>query len=566
MPGAPTTTPRSFPVLCLLLLGCGAVPPRAGPEPPPASSTIEQAYQDLRYWTDQLQLAEYRGADRSPDGHSLPVMRDRAAAAHDRLASLLDAAVARGATGSDRPAVAAIRAAWAGGLGAAALQDADSDHTGRLRCGYRADSIAALDRGLERLTRVMVGCYGAAASDIVLDGRRLDRLAILGLLPRTGDPDRRRRLFLALDPVWRSVNAGDEPGSPYRTLLRLRLATWGDSGSPLERKAPAFGLTTQELEGWLVQALEVWRAAMPDTLLEPWDWYYASGAASRRLSPLLPAVADIRRANDRYYSAIGAAPGRLGIHFDLEPRPGKYPVSLTTPGVRNRWIDGRFVPGEPWVVTSYIEGGFDNLAELLHETGHAIHLAALRSRPAFIDWPDNDTFTEALADVPALEAYEPGWQIRYLGDSVGLAESIRAKYAGVVMDMTWALFEIRVYRTPGVDPNRLWSELTGRYLRIRPHPEWSWWAMRGQLIDGPGYLINYALGAFMAADIRASARWQRGSFTAADTTLYPWLAGRLYRFGLERPSRMVLEEMLGRPLGREALLKDMERLLRTAAR
>ena len=55
---------------------------------------------------------------------------------------------------------------------------------------------------------------------------------------------------------------------------------------------------------------------------------------------------------------------------------------------------------------TYRTGGLDNLNELLHETGHAAHLAAIRTRPAFRDWPDSDPFTEAVADVAALDVYE----------------------------------------------------------------------------------------------------------------------------------------------------------------
>jgi hypothetical protein len=42
-----------------------------------------------------------------------------------------------------------------------------------------------------------------------------------------------------------------------------------------------------------------------------------------------------------------------------------------------------------------------------------------------------------------------------------------------------------------------WTRLTRDYLRIRPHPELSWWAMRGQLVDSPGYMMNYAAGAIL---------------------------------------------------------------------
>ena len=128
-------------------------------------------------------------------------------------------------------------------------------------------------------------------------------------------------------------------------------------------------------------------------------------------------------------------------------------------------MDGRWNSGEPWVFTSYLAGSFDNLAELLHETGHAIHIAAIRTRPAYMDWPDNDTFTEALADFPAMELYEPAWQIRFLGDSVTLAESLRAKYAGIVFDVAWGLFELRMDRNPSQDPNQLWTDITQHLLQ-----------------------------------------------------------------------------------------------------
>jgi oligoendopeptidase F len=248
------------------------------------------------------------------------------------------------------------------------------------------------------------------------------------------------------------------------------------------------------------------------------------------------------------------------VYYHLAAGTGKDPVAYTDFAERNRWVDGRLVPGRPWVSASYLAGGFDNLTELLHETGHAIHIAGIRTRPAFVDWPDDDTFTEALADVAAAEAFEPFWQITFLGDSIPLARALRAKYAWTAMDMAWALFEIRIHREPGADPNAVWTAITSEYLRIRPHPEWSWWAMRGQLIDSPGYLVNYAIGAFVTADIRHRIQQLKGPMMDADSTLYPWLVAQLYQFGGERPSARVLEDFLGRRLSAMALLADLDRI------
>jgi hypothetical protein len=177
----------------------------------------------------------------------------------------------------------------------------------------------------------------------------------------------------------------------------------------------------------------------------------------------------------------------------------------------------------------------------------------------YADWPDSDTFTEALAEVVSLEAYEPAWQREWLGREASLADNLKAKYSGIVLDVAWGLFELRLHRDPGLDPNTLWTELTRRYLHVRPHPELSWWARRGQLVNSPGYMMNYALGAVLAADMRARCRELRGPFTGHDPTYYAWLSERLFRYGLQKPSGEVLRDFLGRPPSPDAILADMGR-------
>jgi hypothetical protein len=373
----------------------------------------------------------------------------------------------------------------------------------------------------------------------------------VGMLGTTDDADRRRRLFLALEPVWLSINGDDGAHSPYRTMIALTAReTAGDSASSAQARAT--GVPPDSLEPWLLRVLGAWRDATPDTLLEPWDWFYRNNLASRALSPLIP-LARLAPLDAEVFRSLGADVRALRVHFDLEPRNGKDPVAFTTFGARSPAI-------EPWVFTAYRIGGLDNLNELLHETGHAVHLAAIRTRPAFRDWPDSDPFTEAVADVVALDVYEPAWQQRWLGDSVPLADGLRARYGGIVLDMAWALFERRMLRDPSADPNLVWTALTRDYLRIRQHPELSWWAMRGQLVDAPGYMMNYAAGALVIAAIRERIHDRHGPFVTGDSTWYGWVAPRLYRFGLERTTRDVVEEFLGGPVGPTSLLNDLRRL------
>ena len=84
--------------------------------------------------------------------------------------------------------------------------------------------------------------------------------------------------------------------------------------------------------------------------------------------------------------------------------------------------------------------------------------------------------------------------------------------------------------------------------------------MRGQLVDAPGYMMNYAIGAILIAAIRDRIRTRHGPFTAGDPTWYEWVAPRLYRFGLERPTREVVEDFLGGPVSPAAILADMRRM------
>jgi len=411
------------------------------------------------------------------------------------------------------------------------------------------------------LTRAVYEAYGRAAESINVDGGTKSRLTVLGLLASEPDAPRRRRLFLALAPVWATIAGPPEGPSPYRQLVLSRNAAWAKQpdGSPFDRKARAWGLESQELEGWLTRVLEAWREhAVPATQVEPWDWYYAGGTADRALASRLPRKEMIAIAK-RSYRDLGAGPGPLGVALDLAPRHGKDPVAFTDFVRRGRYEGRSWRAGRFRVSASYETGGLGNLYELMHELGHAAHIAAIRQRPAFDDWPDSDVLTEALADMLGVTVFDTAWERAYLGAEANLADARRARLAGAVLDVAWALFELRVHRDPAAEPNAIWAELTSTYLGIVPHPELAWWAMRGQLVDAPGYMTNYALGAILTESLRArvSALYGPEVFDRPTPALYRVLSERLYRFGLERPSRDVVEEFLGGAFVPEPFLKTI---------
>jgi hypothetical protein len=523
---------------------------------------IEELYEETRALRDEIEVTRSRGSTTTTAGVALAEIAARYGAVRADLERALAAGASPPLSEQDEAALAVMQRTLAAELGAeppARDPTGAGDPTGpEVDCSYDPERLARRDDGAEALSQRIYACFGRAAHSLSFAGERTDRLTVLARLALEGDAARREELWLALAPVWSAINGDNGPRSPYRTLVRTRAAQMQQRGGSLGESVRGIGVEPAQMEEWLVAALARWREIGPDGPLEPWDFSYRTGRAGRELGAAVP-LASLRAINDRFYADLGADPNALRVHYDLEVRASKDPVAFTTFGRRPRIGSDGWIPGEAWVFASYRIGGVDNLLELLHETGHAVHIAAIRTRPAFTDWPDSDIFTEALAELAALEIHEPEWQRRYLGRSVPIDAALAAKYSGIAMDIAWALFEVRLYREPERDPNELWTEITREYFHVEPHSDRAWWAVRGQLVDSPGYMMNYAAGAILAADLRARLRELHGSRAGADPGWYQATTERLYRFGLEKASKDVIEEFLGRPLSPQALLDDMAR-------
>ena len=209
---------------------------------------------------------------------------------------------------------------------------------------------------------------------------------------------------------------------------------------------------------------------------------------------------------------------------------------------------------------TYREGGLGNLAELIHESGHALHYAAIR-HPSGIPRAAGGLRgvlrgSRRPARLGRGRAPVPG---AAPGRERDPSEAALSRYGGVLLDVCWALFEIELHRAPGRRPNDVWAEIVADGLGIEPHPEWSWWAVRGQLIESPGYLANYALSAITAAALRARIRELRGDWSAGDPGWYAFVSERLLRYGGERSPATLIADLLGGPLTEEPLLADLAR-------
>ena len=415
------------------------------------------------------------------------------------------------------------------------------------------------DLDYEALHAALYSCFDELGNNLQFEGSTVNRVSAFSLLGQITKAERRKNLFLAFVPLWSAVNSKDQADSPYRRLIKMAAVDPArKDASAITEAAASIGVQPGDVETWLEQILDTWRQVSGESPVEPWDYLYVAGEASRLLDQAIPRES-LRTISERYYHDLGADLKTLGVLYDLDPRPGKAPLAYTDLLRGGRMVNGVWRPAIARISASYGRGGLSNLFELVHEEGHAAHFVAVRARPAFT-YNDSLLFIEAFADVPSWSVFTPAWQKKYLGTSASQSASARDLYSGVMLDVAWALFEIRMLHNPAADPNAVWTDITSRYLHIVPHPEYSWWALRVQLVDSPGYMMNYGLGSVITADVRGRIRQLIGSFDAGDPRWYPWISAHLLKVGGELETAEVLRRFLGRPVSPQALIDDIRTL------
>jgi hypothetical protein len=447
---------------CILLLACFTSTAMAGMTADSKQiAEVENVYADLSdaftiiTTIDSGLFTSYRGKDRATWGQEY---REKRKEFSERLAKL----PARGLSGNDARAVAAMRkqfATFSENISAPFSPDGKCQDTSRK------------DQDYASLRTALLVCFTESANNVNFEGGKINRQSVLDLLHEIEEPERRKAVFMALAPLWQAINGNDEPDSPYRRMIALAAADAAKHGSEVDAAARDAGGNTADVERWLEQILDAWRQVNRDEPIEPWSFSYLSAEADRQLAAAIPRES-LQPVNQRFYRDLGADLQQSDRLYDLTPRPGKAPLAYTDFVTHGRMVNGAWQPTVARVSAPYARRGLFVLNELVHENGHVVNLTAIRNRPAFVYWP-GDLFVEAFADVPGWSTYEPAWQGRYLGRETSEQVSLRALYGVVVLDVAWSLFELRMLRAPGTDPNLLWTEITNHYFHIVPHPELS---------------------------------------------------------------------------------------------
>jgi hypothetical protein len=534
----------------ILVLGCVSAPASAAPSSASTLTRLESAYAEFNDAAGVVGLIDSDPA-RHAHGYGGRSRASWVALYRGQRAQLLHGLRQLG-TGdlstTDRRAVLLMQEA----LTASAAAPASPAPTGHCEDAQRRGS------ALRAQQQALYACFVELGNRLSFENVRVTRVDALALLSTMPEPARRRALFMAFQPLWHALNGSDEPDSPYRRMIRQAATHPTTDSSPIELAARTVEVPVEETERWLVSILDAWRQVSGDSAVEPWDFRFQANTGVSALSELIP-VDGMQQLNQRYYADLGLDLARAGVIYDLQPRIGKAPLAYSDFVIRGRLQEDTWQPTIARVSASYAHGSLGELNELVHENGHAAHMLALRTRPAFMDLGD-PLFYEAFADVPSWSVYEPRWQLKYLGRSASESDSMRALYAGVILDAAWALFDLRMLRHPDTDPNQLWTDITQRYLHIRPHPGFSWWAMRVQLVDVPGYMVNYGLGSVITADLRERIERELGPFQTGEPRWFAWLGQNLLASGEEHPSTDLLRKFLGRPVSPDALLRQLRRV------
>jgi hypothetical protein len=531
-------------LMAALTLGVAAGAPSTSP--PAFLNRIENAYADFNDASGAISLIE-SGLRDNYQGRNLDEWVRLERQAHGNLKRGLEDLAGRRLSPTDQRAIDIMRQSVA-----------DADESGSLAPSGKCEDAQRKDIEYAAMREALYACFGKLSNSLDFEGAKVTRVGAFDLLTRMDEPERRKTLFMQFVPLWQSINGANERDSPYRRVIAMAAERGRTEGTAIDAAAKTVGASTTEVENWLVRILDAWRKADDGEPMEPWDYRYRGGATERELGDAIAREA-MQPINEKFYRDLGASLAGWHVIYDLDPRPGKAPLAYTDYVKRGRTRDGQWDPTITRVSGNYAHGGLGLINELVHENGHVVHMMALRTRPAFMDLGD-PLFYEAFADVPSWSTYEPAWQQKYLGRKSAVDSSLRALYSSVMLDVAWALFELRMLREPAQDPNAVWTEITHRYLNVIPHPELSWWLVRVQLVHLPGYMVNYGLGAVVTADIRQRIATQLGSFDTGNERWFAWLSQNLLSSGQTHETAALLRGFLGRPVSPQALLTEIGRL------
>ncbi len=255
-----------------------------------------------------------------------------------------------------------------------------------------------------------------------------------------------------------------------------------------------------------------------------------------RREDLMPAVT--RWLNE--WNFPPAAQGRIRV--DDESRPGK---------TRRTFVAAVRIPDEVRLVI-HLEGGMEALGNLLHEYGHAQHLAHVSETvPVELQRLGDASVTEAYSALTERLLLSPEWLKRYLrlpSSTAGDAVRLAAFQALTVMRRHCAKlsYELALFsRGPSEERAEEYAAGQRRALFVEPHPGFFLFDVDAQLYSAR-YLRAWALEARLTARLMerfnedfwrnpAASTWLKGLFARGGTDDAEALSTEVSGTGLSLP-------------------------------
>jgi len=384
-----------------------------------------------------------------------------------------------------------------------------------------------------------------AQARLPVDDQTLSFGEVLAEIPRETNRARRALLERAVGNfLWSERGRyGARREAALRTAERMRARDYPSlrediTGIPFAKLAEAAEETLRRTEdayrdvlGYVLRKLEPTLRCLPGGEARRHDlqaglhapWLYGLF----RREDLMPAV--LHWLGD--WNLPPAAGGRIRI--DDEARPGKS---------RRPFVAAVRVPGEIRLVIQP-ESGMSALGDLLHELGHAQHLAHISdTAPLELRRLGDASVTEAFASLTERLLLSPGWLMRYLRlptASAGDAARMAAFQALAVMRRHCAKlsYELSLFtRGPSEERAEEYAAGQRRALFVEPHPGFFLFDVDPQLYSAH-YLRAWALETRLTARLTERFNedfWRNPSASA-------WLKGLFVRGGTDDAQALALE-------------------------
>ena len=288
----------------------------------------------------------------------------------------------------------------------------------------------------------------------------------------------RRRLFVALEPLWRTVDGDGGGASPYRRLLRPSAERWrrarlADRGERRRARPARPDRSRRSLHG---DPRDLAGASSAPSALEPWDYWYAIGAAARR--PRCRGSRPRPSARPRP-SLPGGARRRPGRARDRVRRRCPVRAVRRSPSrSRSRWAPGLAASRRRDLDASAAMGLRDVRGRAASATSPSCSTRA--AMPS--TWPrsgrgpasSNSRWRHRLprgrppTSSAGTSTSPPGRRTGWGRPPTPRDAARSTDTARSMLDICWALFEIELHRHPERRPNDVWAEITRRRARRRP--------------------------------------------------------------------------------------------------